>query len=437
MYWKNAAQILSPHDRGISDTIKDNLEPWTWSWDTSGISTSPLVSDPYEDILRSYNSALSSIGSQFITGRSLPAKVLYTPMHGVGTKFVQLAMQAMSLPIFSLVSEQSEPDPDFSTVTFPNPEEGKAALELATKTADKQDIPLILANDPDADRLAVAEKRPGHSWHVFSGNELGALFGWWALKNYKHDHRDKNGQLDLSKVFMIASAVSSQILRSMALKEGFNFAETLTGFKWMGNKFLELTAAGNDVIFVYEEAIGFMYGGVVYDKDGISAAVAMREMASWLYTKDSTLSAQLSEIYDTYGYHLSITSYYLCYKPDTITDIFTKLRKDEKYPASCGAYTVTSVRDVTVGYDNSTSDKKSMYPLTPNSQMITFQLDNQYTVTLRTSGTEPKIKYYGEIVKLPGEGSKENLLELLKQTLNVVVEKFLEPKSNALIPQLN
>ena len=362
-------------------------------------------------------------------------------MHGVGTLFVQLAMQAMSLPAFYLVAEQTEPDPDFPTVTFPNPEEGKAALEIATSTADKQGISLILANDPDADRLAVAEKTED-KWHVFSGNELGALFAWWALKNYKYNnnyhnnnHNNNNKRKDLSTVYMISTAVSSQILRTMALREGFKFEETLTGFKWMGNKYLELTAAGNDVIFVYEEAIGFMYGGVVFDKDGISAAVAVREMASWLYNRECTLSDQLCEIYDTYGYHLTITSYYLCYNPNTILNIFTRLRRDGVYPDMCGTNRVLNIRDVTVGYDSSRSDRKCIHPLTPNSQMITFYLDNKCTVTLRTSGTEPKIKYYGEIIEPPGGSSKEELNAILLQTVRMLVDSFLQPAVNGLLSQ--
>ena len=376
------------------------------------------------------------MGSRFLTNRSFPGNVLYTPMHGVGTLFVQLAMQAMSLPEFYLVAEQTEPDPEFPTVAFPNPEEGKAALQIATETADKQGISLILANDPDADRLAVAEKTEG-KWHVFSGNELGALFAWWALKNYKYNNNsNKNNKRDLSTVYMISTAVSSQLLRSMSLNEGFKFAETLTGFKWMGNKYLELTAAGNTVIFVYEEAIGFMYGGIVYDKDGISAAVAIREMASWLYNKDCTLRDQLCDIYETYGYHLTVTSYYLCYSPDTVLSIFTTLRRDGLYPTSCGPYKVLNVRDVTVGFDSSRGDKKCILPLTPNSQMITFYLDNMCTVTLRTSGTEPKIKYYGEIIESPGVVSKEKLNEVLLQTVSVLVDNFLQPKANGLIPQL-
>ena len=380
---------------------------------------------------RAYNSDLLSIGSRFITNRSLPHKVLYTAMHGVGTVFVQQAMHAMSLPIFSLVSEQCDPDPDFPTVSFPNPEEGEAALEIATRTADQMGVPLILANDPDADRLAVAEKVPGKKWHVFSGNELGALLAWWALKNYRYN----NGSKDLSKMCMITTAVSSQIIRSMALKEGFRFEETLTGFKWMGNRFIELTAAGYDVIFVYEEAIGFMYGSVVYDKDGISACVAIREMTSWLYDLGSTLTHQLQEIYYEYGFHLSMTSYYLCYNPHTILQIFTRLRTDGNYPITCGPYNVLNVRDVTVGYDSSRGDNKCIHPLTPKSEMITFYLDNKCTLTLRTSGTEPKIKCYREIVEPPGVGSREELLEILSQTTNVLIEEFLQPEANNLIPQ--
>lgn len=153
---------------------------------------------------------------------------------------------------FSLSSAQVEPDPEFPTVEFPNPEEGKGALVLAFEAAEAAGAKLILANDPDADRLAVAEQGDDGQWRVFTGNETAALLAHWEWTTW----RDANPGADASDVYMVASTVSSKMIGAMAAKHGFNFVETLTGFKWMGNKTADLRADGKTVLFSFEEAIG-------------------------------------------------------------------------------------------------------------------------------------------------------------------------------------
>ncbi|XP_064609937.1 phosphopentomutase-like [Liolophura sinensis] len=434
VYGRNGAQIISPVDQHISDQILANLEPWASSWNTDIVDTSPLRSDPLQETLVSYNKDVKELICFSSSGSDCPIKFTYTAMHGVGYEYVKVAMKAFSFSEPVPVKEQVEPDPEFPTVKYPNPEEGKGALLLAMKTADEAGSPVILANDPDADRLAVAEKVNGE-WKIFTGNELGALFGWWAWFSFKHKNPNTTG----SDVYMLASTVSSKILGAIAKKEGFNFEETLTGFKWMGNRADELEESKKTVLFAFEEAIGFMCGTKVLDKDGVSALCAMAEMASYLYAKEKiTLTKQLDNVYQKYGFHLSSNSYFICHEQETIKQLFDNLRnyKDSKeYPSSCGPYEIKYVRDLTTGYDNSFSDCKPRLPVS-SSQMITFTFKNGCVATLRTSGTEPKIKYYTEYCVDPTAGlERHEAEEELKDVVNNIRTHFFQPDKYGLIPQ--
>lgn len=161
-------------------------------------------------------------------------------------------------------------------------------LKLAMEAAEAGGSNHVLASDPDADRLAVVEKQGDGSWRAFSGNELGAIFGWWAVSNWK-----KSGALDGENTYMLASTVSSVILKTMAEKENLKFEDTLTGFKWMGSRAKELIDQGKKVLFAFEEAIGFMFGQNVLDKDGVSAAAVMAEIITSLHEENISLSQQL------------------------------------------------------------------------------------------------------------------------------------------------
>ncbi|KAK9508228.1 hypothetical protein O3M35_007934 [Rhynocoris fuscipes] len=335
------------------------------------------------------------------------------------------------------VKEQIEPDADFPTVKFPNPEEGKSALDLSIRTADINNSVIILANDPDADRLAVAEKI--HSWRVFTGNEIGALLGWWMIYTYKQ----RNPNADLSNAYMLSSTVSSKILKTMASAEGISFEETLTGFKWMGNRACQLHTEGKQVLFAFEEAIGFMCGTAVLDKDGISAAVTVAELAAFLYNNGKTLTSQLDSIYTKYGHHICDNSYFICDDPQLTKTIFNRLRNFnehsngmslDSYPKWIlnGKYKVISVRDLTNGFDSTKADNKATLPISKTSQMITFTFDNGFVVTLRTSGTEPKLKYYSELCANPEIQDTEVLQKTLREMVKGVIDEFIEPEKNGL-----
>ncbi|XP_036418899.1 glucose 1,6-bisphosphate synthase isoform X1 [Colossoma macropomum] len=433
VYWQNGAQISSPHDKEILRCIEENPEPWAESWNEDLVESSPLRSDPLEDVCRWYMEELNTVCFHRELNARSPLTFVHTSFHGVGHSYVQRAFQAFGFPPPIPVPEQMNPDPNFSTVSCPNPEEGESVLELSLRLAEREEARIVLATDPDADRLAVAEQRDRCGWKVFTGNELAALLGWWMLFNWKETHPDP---AETERMYMLATTVSSKILKALAQMEGFHFEETLPGFKWIGNKIHELTKTGKEVIFSFEESIGFLCGSMVLDKDGVSAAAVVAEMAAYLHTKNVTLNQQLQNIYETYGYHISRTSYVVCNDPPTVKRIFSRLRNFEGegvYPKTCGGYSIAHIRDVTTGYDSGQPNKKSVLPVSKSSQMITFTFHNGIVATLRTSGTEPKIKYYTEFCAPPGKSDISNLEEELKKVTSALVEEFLEPEKNNLI----
>lgn len=236
---------------------------------------------------------------------------------------------------------------------------------------------------------------------------------------------------------MISSTVSSKILKAIAAKEGFNFVETLTGFKWMANKAHELMKQGKKVLLAFEEAIGYMCGTAVLDKDGINAAMQVAQLAAYLETKNMTLRDQLRENYRRYGYHVCICSYYICHHQPTIQNMFYRLRNygdSSKYPPTLGPYAVKHVRDLTTGYDSTQPDQKAVLPTSSSSQMITFYLENGCVITIRTSGTEPKIKYYSELCSQPGTPEMEwrKQEEELRSIVSYMVSECFQPEINGL-----
>ncbi|XP_029000176.1 phosphoglucomutase-2 [Betta splendens] len=436
VYWENGAQIVSPHDKGISKAIEENLEPWPESWNTEDALKNPLHNDPYAVIHSEYFKAIQKHCHHRELNKRSNVKIVHTSVHGVGHTFVQEAFKAFNLHLPYAVEEQKDPDPEFPTVKYPNPEEGKGVLTLSFALAEKEGAAVVLANDPDADRLAIAEKQESGQWRVFSGNELGALLGWWMFRCWKQQNPDDAA---VKNLYMLSSTVSSKILRAIALKEGFHFEETLTGFKWMGNRASTLLEQGKSVLFAFEEAIGYMCSPSVLDKDGVSAAAIAGEMISYLDTKNTSLSQQLTAIYEEYGYHITKNSYFICHDQDVILSLFERLRnysgQKDSYPTECGRFSISAVRDLTTGYDSNQPDNKAILPTSSSSQMITFTFSNGGVATMRTSGTEPKIKYYTELCAAPGNSDVMQLKKELDELVDAIVENFFEPQKNKLQPK--
>ncbi|KEP49502.1 phosphoglucomutase/phosphomannomutase, alpha/beta/alpha domain protein [Rhizoctonia solani 123E] len=425
VYWENAVQIISPHDAGIAAAIESNLQPIAWDLESLA-NVNDLIINRTEEMTVSYLEYIASLSRTRKTNPSTPLKFTNTSMHGVSRAIIDRANKVFDFKPLEHVKEQQDPDPEFPTVAFPNPEE-KGALDLAIKTANASGSAYVFAQDPDSDRFAAAQKKPDGTWFVFSGDQLGSLFAAWILEGYKASGRP------IEKLAMVASTVSSKLIGAMAAKEGFKFVESLTGFKYIGNAARTLEAEGYNVLFGYEEAIGFMLGEEVRDKDGVSATMCFAELVSSLHSRGKLATDYLEEIYAKYGYFQTSNSYFICSQSEIIDQIFARLRsyndpasqskdKMSQYPKSIGGLTVTGVRDLTTGHGFDSSAPAPEYtPLLPVSggHMITFKAKGDgvaIVLTIRTSGTEPKIKYY-----LEGSGSSR---EQVTQALSRVVEEL-------------
>jgi len=433
VYWSNACQIIPPIDKGIAKKISENQIPWLWDENmVDNEQYANLVVDPYDEILQKYQDCIGSMAKYKEDNHNTNVKFCYTAMHGVGLPFARKSFESFGFKPFEEVDEQILPDPDFPTVEFPNPEEGKGVLDLSIAKANATGATVILANDPDADRLAIAEKQRDGTWFSFSGNQIGVVLGAYTWEKFKDTEY---------KIAMVNSTVSTKMLEKIAKVENFRFEETLTGFKWIGNKAIDLRKEGYTVPFAFEEAIGFMCGEFINDKDGVSALALAAELAAQLAKKDMKILDYLNSLYNKYGYFMSNNYYFICHEQDIINAFFDNIRYGSEkqpsddpsydyklnYPKEIGGKKVISIRDLTINYDSSTPDHKALLPSSKSSQMITFRLDsNDCVITLRTSGTEPKIKYYME---LSGE-SKEHAEKELKVVFDGMIDALNVRKFN-------
>jgi phosphoglucomutase len=419
VYWSNGCQIIPPHDKGIADAILKNLKPATW--DTSVVDDGHLLVEGALDLVRDkYLNAVSFAARP--EGHSIPddpnLRFVYTPMHGVGLRPMNMVMEKLGmLSQMTVVKEQADPDPDFPTVKFPNPEE-KGALDLAIKTADASSISLITASDPDADRLAVAENISGQ-WHIFTGNHLGILLGSYLFEHYsKTEPREK--------LAMLASTVSSRMLSALAQKEGFHFTETLTGFKWLGNVARDLEKDG---FYAFEEALGYMIPAVCHDKDSIGAAAVFLTAVSHWSAQNLTPYSKLQQLYQHVGYFEDANTYLISPSPATTTAVFTAIRAlGNPYPSTIGKRKIQRWRDLTVGYDSESANNVPDLPADPTAQMITCELEGGAVFTVRGSGTEPKIKLYIECRDESSAKAKAGADEILQDLL----KEWFKPEENGL-----
>ncbi|MEY4151062.1 MAG: hypothetical protein RJB28_129 [Actinomycetota bacterium] len=345
----NGSQIISPIDEEIFydiqsvTSLKSVIRGTNWN-----------VLD--EKIIRAYVHATAAIVK---VPRDI--KVVYTAMHGVGTETLRSVFHAAGFAEPILVSAQAEPDPDFPTAPFPNPEE-PGAIDLALETARSFNADIVIANDPDADRCAVAIN--DGQWRMLRGDEVGAILGEYLAR--------KNAQGVFAN-----SIVSSSLLSKIADKYGIHFVETLTGFKYL-SKIPNLT-------FGYEEALGYCVDNhSVNDKDGISAGLKIVEIAAELKSQGSSLSEFLTEIWATYGYYFTSQISLRASNLPEMTKVMTALRS--AMPHEIAGFKVSQFADLAQPTDG-----------LPPTDGIRFWLGDAIRIIIRPSGTEPKIKCYIEI----------------------------------------
>ncbi|CAG9319748.1 unnamed protein product [Blepharisma stoltei] len=417
VYMSNGGQLVDPHDKMIHQSILNNLDLWLiGGYDSTWVRS--RVTEIYDEVAETYiERSLNYSRSRNSNSNSEP--IVYTAMHGVGGETIKSMWKAWGFSPLVVVDEQIDPDPEFPTVKFPNPEEGQGALALSMKKASEIGARLVIANDPDADRMGIAEVQGDGTWRIYSGDEIAVFLLEWEISHYT----------DQAPAAVVASTVSSKICKAIAESIGARFEEVLTGFKWIINKSLELEGQGYKMLFSFEEAIGFCVGNHVRDKDGILAACVFNELyQERCASKGIRLSDHLERLRERYGYYLTRNKYFFCYEPVVIKSVFDNIRQE--YPKAIGRFPVKYIRDLTVGYDNSQPDNKPVLPISPSTQMITFTFENGAIITLRTSGTEPKIKYYCEYHGNTLEDTRAELNELVDH----MIDQLLQPQRYGLTP---
>ena len=373
LYLSDGAQVIPPVDAEVEARIAA-LGPL--SQIPVADLGSPLITRHGDEIAKAYLDAVVATAAGAGFGRP-ELNVVYTPMHGVAGDLMLRAMAQAGFTAPHVVAAQARPDPDFPTVAFPNPEE-PGALDLALADAVRLGADLVVASDPDGDRLAVAVRRPGQGlagWVVLTGDQVGALLGASLLNRTA-------GDADPGNRLVASTIVSSTLLSKIAATAGARYAETLTGFKW-------IVRAGDGVpgarfVFGYEEALGYAVGDVVRDKDGFGAALVMLRLAAEAKAAGRSVLDRYDELESAHGVHL--TSQVTLRTTDQ-AQVMRRLRADP--PAELGGRPVTDLVDLAAGPSGNG---------VPRADVLIFRLPGA-RVVLRPSGTEPKIKCYIEITE--------------------------------------
>lgn len=423
VYWEDGAQITPPHDSGIMNEVKaisDYAVCKKMDKDAAiaaGLyqTTGADIDDPYIEELKKlvvHQDAIDAVGSQI--------KVVYTPLHGTGNIPVRRVLKELGFTNVYVVPEQELPDGDFPTVSYPNPE-AKEAFTLGLALAKKVDADLVLATDPDADRLGVYVKdaKTGE-YHPLTGNMSGCLIGDYLIGQKK----ELQG-LPEDGVF-VRSIVSTNMADAIADYYGIELVEVLTGFKFIGQKILEMEKTGKGTyLFGMEESYGCLTGTYARDKDAVVASMALCEAAAYYKTKNMTLWDAMIAMYERYGYYQDgITAITLkgIEGLEKIGQIMNTLRAEA--PKEIGAYQVTAVRD----YKNDTITDIATGAVRPtglpSSNVLYYELTDDAWVCVRPSGTEPKVKFYFGI-KGSSLADADAKAEAMKAAVNALVEKML------------
>ncbi|MGI6707067.1 MAG: phospho-sugar mutase [Clostridia bacterium] len=346
-------------------------------------------------------------------------QLVYTPLHGTGYRLVPRVLREMGLENVHIVKEQEEPDPMFSTVSSPNPEEPEA-FAMAIQLAEEKGADVIIGTDPDCDRVGVVVRDEKGQFRVLSGNQTGCL-----LLHYILSQKKKRGTPP-AKGVVVKTIVTTELGRAIAQSFGVDILDVLTGFKFIAEKIKEFEETGEkEFIFGFEESSGYLAGDFVRDKDGVITSMLVAEMAAYYKTRGTGLCEALRKIYDEYGYYREkLLSVVLKGKEglEKIHQAMESLRED--CPAAFGGVKVLAVRDYQKGtrYDRR-SEKNEALSL-PKSDVLYFELENHSWICIRPSGTEPKIKIY-LAVSAADSGEAKKALDNLERSMMETVGGLL------------
>jgi len=421
-YWEDGAQITPPHDVEILKEVKAvtdfNTVKTMSEADAVAAGLYHVIGKEIDD---KYMETLKKLvlRPDCIKAMAKELKIVYTPLHGTGNVPVRRVLAELGFENVYVVKEQELPDGNFPTVSYPNPEAAEA-FALGLKLAKEVDADLVLANDPDADRLGVYVKDTKTGEYIsLTGNMSGCLLADYEIGQMKELRGlPANGAL-------ISTIVSTDMAKAIAKYYNIAFYECLTGFKFIGQKMLDFELNGTGTyLFGFEESYGCLIGDHARDKDAIVATMALCEAAAYYKTKNMTLWDAMIEMYDRYGYYkdgiVSVTMKGI-EGLDKIQGIMASLR--ENPPAEVGGYKITAIRD----YKKDTIKNLATGEVTPTglpaSNVLYFEMENNTWICVRPSGTEPKIKLYYGVVGTSLEDA-EAKSKALADSVNEMINAF-------------
>ncbi|NUW74494.1 phospho-sugar mutase [Vibrio mediterranei] len=378
VYWENGAQIIPPHDSGIAAQIDDATTQPLTLLPLDQAKQQGLLIWLEEDYYQTYRKAINQ--SELLTPDSnTDISIVYTAMHGVGADMAETLLADAGFNQVASVTEQREPDGAFPTVNFPNPEEA-GAMDMVMALGKSVGADIACANDPDADRFAVAVKRPDGEYQMLTGDQVGSLFGDYLLAGQPN-------------ALVGNTIVSSRLLRSIAKAHSAQYYQTLTGFKWLTNVAMIQESVDHPFLFAYEEALGYTVGNKVWDKDGLSALVAFSQLTGKLKAQGKTLWDKLEELYRQHGFYFNAQrSIALDPKSPPIGE---KLRRNP--PTEIAGKRIEVIEDLNTSVRQFADGTTETIDL-PASDVLIYLLEDQSRVIVRPSGTEPKLKCYYEVI---------------------------------------
>ena len=418
VYWEDGAQILS----SIADAITDNIQSIT---DFSSIKLMDMEEAKEKGLIVMLGKAMDDEYFEKVKGLAIredidkDIKVVYTPLNGTGNIPVRRVLKERGFTNIIVVPEQENPDPDFTTVGYPNPEDVKA-FKYAQELGKKENAELLIATDPDCDRLAIMVKDSNGEYVAFNGNQTGAILIKYVVEGMKD-----NGTLS-SNAAIVKSIVTGDLGKVIAKKYGVETFEVLTGFKNICGKIPDFEKDNShEFIFGYEESIGYVAGTFVRDKDGVIASMLLCEAAAYYKTQGKTLIDVLNEVYEEFGYYReNLISIVLegIEGQDRISRMMVEYRKDN--PKMIGSAKLIKYIDYDTQKTYNLASEAEEPTGIPVSNVLKFYFDDESWYAVRPSGTEPKIKIYTYAKGKTLEASEQKLKEILE----VVVGKLQSTK---------
>jgi len=417
-YWNDGGQFVAPHDTNVIDEVLkiktlDDIKM------TGGENNIEIIGEEIDKIY--LDRVAQNCLLPDVIKRHKDLKIVYTPLHGTGVTLVPAILHKLGFENVTLVKEQAINDGDFPTVKSPNPEE-KPALEMAIALAKDIDADIVMATDPDADRVGIAVKRTDGQWMLLNGNQTASVLTYYLLKQWK-----ENNKLT-GKEFIVKTIVTSELLKDIAERNGVKSYDVLTGFKFIADKIKELEGK-ETFIGGGEESYGFMIGDFVRDKDAVSTCAMIAEIASWAADNGKTFFDILVDLYCEYGFYkedlLSITKKGKS-GSEEIKQMMVNYRSNP--PKEIAGSKVVMIKDYQLQKSQDLVSGKEESIDLPKSNVLQFFTADGSKISVRPSGTEPKIKFYFGVKDLLSNASNfdninaalDKKIEAIKQSLDLI-----------------